>query len=121
MRLRRLSDVHATGRWRCPNIHSQDAFWTLAALLDSDKYLKNFFDPKLTGVIEMASIFDHLLHKRFRKLAAHIVRHWLPAKPVDAPPPHPRSPKLVCASRLCWLHTRTPRAPTRGCTQRHGS
>jgi len=59
----------------------------LAALLDSDKYLKNFFDPKLTGVIEMSSIFNHLLHKRFRKLAAHIVRHWVPAEPVDTPPP----------------------------------
>jgi len=37
----------------------------------------NFFDQKLTGVIETSNIFNHLLHKRFPKLAAHIVRRFL--------------------------------------------
>ena len=57
---------------------SQDAFWILTALLDSDKYLKYFYNKRLTGVIEMANIFKHLLHVRFPKVAKHLVRPAVP-------------------------------------------
>jgi hypothetical protein len=62
-------------RARCsPSPPTQDAFWILVALLDADKYLKDFYNKRLTGVIAMAGIFNHLVHQRYPVLAKHLVR-----------------------------------------------